>query len=482
MQKNNFGLYEKLKTLAQSDVLPMHMPGHKRNVAEFGYLAALGGGYDITEIDGFDNLHDAHGAIADICDRAAALWGAEKTFLSVNGSTGALLAAVGAAVPAGGKILIARNCHKSVFNAAELAGAEVVCLYPPSANEGAFYGSVSAAAVREALTQGGFSAVVITSPTYEGIISDTAGIAAAAHDNGAALIVDGAHGAHLDLSPHFTGGGTRDGADITVVSLHKTLPALTQTALLHVCSDRINVSEIARQMSVFVTSSPSYVLMASVEGMLDYLEKNGTYRFDVLRRSLDGFYRGAAELKHLRVYGAIPRQVGGSVFRYDDSKIFIDTLNCGFCGYDLKRRLKDGFRTEVEYASLRGVLCIAALGDDERSLGRLLDALRAIDADCAPNVFRRNIVSDIAVRLDGGKVVESRDARRAPAESVAAEDAAGRVSAECVWLYPPGAPVIRAGERVGADFASFVRGVTESGGEVMSDFGGLPRKLRVLQD
>lgn len=478
-------LYAKLTELSRSGRLPMHMPGHKRNVAEFGYLAPLGGAYDITEIDGFDNLHDAHGAIADICGRAAELWGARKTFLSVNGSTGALLAAVNAAVPNGGKILVARNCHKSVFNAAELAGAEVVCLYPPSVNDGAFYGGISADAVRKELVRGDFSAVVITSPTYEGVISDIKSVADAAHEYGAVLIVDGAHGAHLDLSPYFTGGGVSGGADITVVSLHKTLPALTQTALLHVNSDRIDVSEIARQMAIFVTSSPSYVLMASVDGMLDYLKREGKSRFEKLYGALKTFYGQTVSFGSLRVSGGGWKYGGGSspdIFKSDISKIYIDTVNSGLNGYELKNILSSKYGTDAEYASCRGVLCMAAIGDDERSLDRLLDALRAIDADCVPNVSRRNIVSDIAVRLDGGKVVESRDAVRAPAEFIAAEDAAGRVSAECVWLYPPGTPVLRAGERIGCGFADCIRGIAAAGGEIKSDSGGLPRKVRVVKE
>lgn len=262
----------------------MHMPGHKRNVQKFPYLNEICGALDVTEVAGLDELHNARGVIADVCDRAAALWGANRTFLSVNGSTGALLAALHACTSCGDRVLVARNAHKSLVNGLELLRLKTEWVYPDVLPCG-ICGSISPQAVRNALKKTPCKAVVITSPTYEGVISDVKGIAEAAHEQGALLIVDGAHGAHLDISPYFVGGGVKQGADAVVCGIHKTLPALTQTALLH-CADSLPAVKVSRAMSVFVTSSPSYLLMASVDCMLDVLENRASSCFPPSTKTL----------------------------------------------------------------------------------------------------------------------------------------------------------------------------------------------------
>lgn len=261
-------MYEKLKALSAENVLPMHMPGHKRNLREFPWLGETGGAFDATETEGLDDLHAPAGAIARILGRAEKLWGSRRTFLSVNGSTGGIFAVLAAC--GNGGVLAARNCHRSVFNAASYLGLRTEYVIPPTVGEYGFFGSVGAAEVGKRLDETGCKAVVVTSPTYEGVLSDTEAIAEQAHARGAVLILDAAHGAHFGLSDAFSGNS---GADVVVTSLHKTLPSLTQTALVHVMSDRVDVAAVSAAMSAFVTSSPSYILMAGVEKMLDYLEK-----------------------------------------------------------------------------------------------------------------------------------------------------------------------------------------------------------------
>ena len=216
------------------------MPGHKRQSLHFPNPYAI----DITEIDGFDNLHHAEGILKEAQERAAELYGSRECFYLINGSTCGLLAAISAAAKRGETVLVARNCHKAVYHALFLRELSANYLYPVITENG-IMGQITAEQVEEALSQDPtIKTVILTSPTYEGIGSDIGKISTVAHRHGAALIVDEAHGAHFGFGAGFPENAVRQGADAVIMSLHKTLPSFTQTALLHLCSDRISSAEV----------------------------------------------------------------------------------------------------------------------------------------------------------------------------------------------------------------------------------------------
>ena len=193
-------LLEQLQAHHQAGYLSLHMPGHKENAALAPYLAQLGAEWDITELPGFDDLHAPEGILAKMMDRAAALWGSRKSCLLVNGSTGGLLAAMRGTTRRGDKILVARHCHKAI----ELCGLDPVFLTPATEPTFGLAGSITPEQVAQALAQHpDVKLIVYPSPTYDGILSDTAGICAIAHEKGIPVLVDEAHGAHLGLHPAF---------------------------------------------------------------------------------------------------------------------------------------------------------------------------------------------------------------------------------------------------------------------------------------
>lgn len=464
-------LYDELKKLSREDVLAMHMPGHKRNLEEFDYLSELGGSFDITEIDGFDNLHDPHGLIGDVCARAASLWGSKKTFLSVNGSTGAVFAALFACIRRGEGLLIARNSHKSVFNAAEISGADTEFVYPVLNDEFGIAGSVCASEVEQALRKKPCKAVVITSPTYEGVVSDVSAIAEKVHAAGAVLIVDEAHGAHLGLSDRFPASSIGSGADIVISGIHKTLPTLTQTAFLHVCSDRVDMARVGKYFSCFVSSSPSYVLMSSVDGMLDYMQTKGRARLAELADALEEFYYKSRGLRLLRVCGAEGKALSG-IFEKDSSKIYIDCINCDFCGFELKERLRKEFGIEVEYATPAGVLCIASAGDDACSLNRLYQALKAIDTRAVPAEKKaERMLTSAFPKCE--RVLSFSECANLSARFEPYRNAVGKIAAESVRVYPPAIPAIVAGERFTQDCATYLSAMKAAGAQIISDSGSV---------
>ena len=245
-------LYDRLAEYAQGPDYPLHMPGHKRRA--FGEMPSELYRMDITEIDGFDNLHAPEGILLDLQKRAAALYGAEESFVLVNGSTGGILSAVSAAVPFGGKLLISRGCHKSVYHAAYLRRLQLSYLYPEILPGFEISDAVTPEQVREALRrEGDADAVLIVSPTYEGRIARVREIAEIVHSFGKILIVDEAHGAHLGLAgcgETLPENSCQAGADLVIHSLHKTLPAMTQTALLHAGGGLVNRDLLKRFLKI----------------------------------------------------------------------------------------------------------------------------------------------------------------------------------------------------------------------------------------
>ena len=256
------------------------MPGHKRKA--WGELPAQLYRLDITEIDGFDNLHQPEGILKELQEQAAACCGAEESYYLVNGSTGGILSAVSAALPASGHILMARNCHKSAYHAVYLRNLCTSYLYPKMLEDYDIFDMVSPEQIEEALDkEPDIQAVLLVSPTYEGRISNIRHISEIVHARGIPLIVDEAHGAHLGWSDAVHENSCRQGADLVIQSVHKTLPALTQTALLHVNGTIVDRERLRRFLHIYQSSSPSYLLMASIDNALQYMERDGKKALDI---------------------------------------------------------------------------------------------------------------------------------------------------------------------------------------------------------
>lgn len=460
-------LLEKLKLYAASGMLPMHMPGHKRSAA-FPWLAELGCAMDITEIDGFDNLNDPRGLFRDMERRAARLWGADESVLLVNGSTGGVLAAIYAALRPGGELLMARGCHKSVYHAAELLDATVHYLAPRPVPELGFWGSVTAEEVAAALdAHPAVGLVAVTSPTFEGVISDIAAVADVCHARGVPLFVDEAHGAHLGLG-RFPAGAVSQGADLVVQSLHKTLPSLTQTAVLHVKSRLVEPLEVCRSAAIFQSSSPSYLLCASMDGCLAYLEQDGVRAAEGWLRALERFTRDVQDLHHLRVW------VGDEgVFARDPSKLVLSAREAGLSGAQLMCTLRREHRIELEMATGLYALAMTGMGDTDDTLDRLARALRAVDGVCPGGSACAPLPFSLPRRA-----LSIRQALSAPGGSLPLADAEGAVCGEYVWAYPPGAPLLVPGETVDeAAIAAIMTGVN-----VRSSRGGAPERIFCVRE
>ncbi len=439
-------LYEKLKDYAENGRIPFHMPGHKR-ADRYPYLNDLGAHMDLTEIDGFDNLHDPSGILAEGMDLLSKLYRSRRSFYLINGSTGGLLAAVRCAVPFGGKVIMARNCHKAVYNAAELVGAHPVYIDPCRDETFGFCLDVAPQEVEDALSANpDAAAVIVTSPTYDGVVSDIGSIAKICHSRGIPLIVDEAHGAHLGYPDVDIVSAAFCGADIVIQSFHKTLPSLTQTAVAHICGDLVDPERYAAELAVFETSSPSYLLMASLDGCVRFLADPRERRMFIRRweEIMDYAERRMVMLTGIRVFmgNAVPRR---AIWGYDRSKFVIAAD--GMDGPTLAELLRQ-HNIEPEMVAAGYVLLMTGADTTKEWIDALIDAL----TDAAERGEKESESSVAAVlSSDPGRVMKMTpfQARGCVKEVVPLESVpVGAVSGDYVFAYPPGIPIVCPGEEI----------------------------------
>ena len=469
-------MYQQLISYGESDVYPFHMPGHKRRALPFPNPYTI----DITEIDGFDNLHHAGGLIRESEERAAKLYGADRSYYLVNGSTCGLLAAICAAARRGDKVLAARNCHKAVYHAVSMQGLSVEFLYP-AITRGDLQGQITAAQVEEALTKHPDIAVVIlTSPTYEGIVSDVAAIAACCHAHGAALIVDEAHGAHFGFGAGFPENAVRLGADAVIMSLHKTLPSFTQTALLHCNGGRIDTERVARYLGVYETSSPSYLFMAGMDACIDLIREQGAELFAQYRRRLDAFYRDTADLTQLHV---MRREdlCKEEAYDWDDSKLMIYAGTMG--GEALHQELLGHYHLQMEMVSADYVLGMTSLMDTDEGMRRLVTALHEINeknrkTDLGGEVPEAGFTARIY--RENPRRMQIYQALDLPYREVPFDEAVGKMAADYVYLYPPGIPLIVPGEVITEEFIRHIRECRERKLNVEGQGNPAPGRIKIV--
>jgi len=448
------------------------MPGHKRK--PFGMLPGELSRIDITETDDFDNLHQPEGILDSLQREAARLYGAEESFYLVNGSTCGILSAVSCALHEGGHILMARNCHRSAYHAVYLRNLRAMYLYPPYLEEYDIYDALEPEEVRRALErEPDIGAVLVVSPTYEGRISDIRAIADIVHERGIPLIVDEAHGAHLGLAGDFPKNSCQLGADLVIHSVHKTLPALTQTALLHVNGGRIDRGLLRRFLRIYQSSSPSYLLMAGIDNALCYIGLQGQEAFGAFRQRFEAMLDRLRGCRHLRF-------LTDARDRQDTGKLLISTKQSGLTGKQLYDILLERYHLQAEMASTGFVLAMFTVNDGEEAYRRMTEALLAVDES-----LEEGMAGMSEGRAEGGAAPEPLEELRGsgphrpgpgaiplakawdmPTEQIALAESEGRYIGEFINLYPPGVPLLVPGERMTGELIGMISEVEEQGLEV----------------
>ncbi|MEE1282088.1 MAG: aminotransferase class I/II-fold pyridoxal phosphate-dependent enzyme [Acutalibacteraceae bacterium] len=471
-------LLEHLENYNNKKVTPLHMPGHKRNIKFAEYLEKLGAEYDFTEIYSMDDLHEPQGIIKACQQNAQIVWGSKHSYFLVNGSTGGILAGIRACTKSNDKVLVARNCHKSIYNAIELCNLTPKYILPNLLENLPSYSSVNPQTVYNALKESfskgeKISLVILTSPTYEGVISDIKSIAEIAHSFGVPVLVDEAHGSHLDISEFFTGGAVKGGADIVVQSLHKTLPSLTQTALIHLNSNIIKPEQLQRQLSIFQTSSPSYLLMSSIDSCIRFIQKNKEC-FSSWNDNLLYFKNKVSSLKNLSI---LSYTVSDKFYAFDNSKIVISTVGTSINGSQIMDILRTQYNIELEMCSADYVIAMTSVADTKENLEVLANALIEIDKSIFK--FNREILFTTISELPpvSTNILES---IYCETEEVEISCSIGKISAEYVWVYPPGIPIITPGEIITENTINVINTATECNLNLQKTSSDNPNKISVI--
>ena len=451
----------------EKNLLPLHMPGHQRK-RDMG--TALPYDYDYTEVEELDNLHAPEGILQEAMNRTAAYYGCSDCFYLVNGSSSGLQAGIFTLLEEGDEVVVARNCHRSVFYALSLRKAKIHFLLPEFWEDFSCFGSVSLKEVERLLREFPKSkALIFTSPSYEGVVSDVEGIARLCHENGLSLLVDEAHGAHFSpkRGASFPESAISLGADLVVQSPHKTLCSLTQSAWILGNGERYSREKLSFYLSVFQTTSPSYPLMLSLEKATTLLEREGEALFSHWKEVMESFREKARTLS----YFTFLWEKEEACFAMDCTKIFLRARGIPKLrlGKDLAELLREDYGIESEMHSGENLLLMTGPFISEEELDRLFIALKDIErrfGEEKGKPLRSKLLSSALYQISVADNTLQISEGLKEGEELSIRDGEGRICLEYLSLYPPGIPLLFPGEKLTAEKIQGIEALEKEGIEL----------------
>jgi len=450
--------FKELSKKIEEDKHRFHMPGHKGKESVVYDVFKDIVKFDFTEIDGTDNLNNPRGIIKNLQNRLSNLYGTKKSYILVNGSTSGIQSAILSQSMPKDKILIQRDCHKAVYNSLIIGDLDCEFIWTGFDTSLKLKKTLDLKELEQALEENEIKLVVVTYPTYYGICSNIEKIAEIVHRKGALLIVDEAHGGHLKFSKKLPKGAEDLGADIVIQSLHKTLPALTQTSAVHVCSRRVDVERLETFIKMFQTSSPSYILMLSVESALNYMEEKGSKNLDKIVEYLRECIENDSDNIFMKK-SYIEKELN---CQYDDTKLLISLYNNGIRGYKVKDELKkQGIYTEL-WDLVYNIAYITG-ADSIEDISLIFSAVKRIE---------NNVDKDKTNNIEFKKFKPARkmtinNAFYKPKTHKRVEDLKGEIAGDFVIPYPPGIPLICPGELIEEDHVEYIKELQDENIEIL---------------
>jgi lysine decarboxylase len=458
----NLPMFSALMKYANEKNIPFHMPGHKMGKKIEQYIKENIFKIDVTEIPGTDNLFYPEECINDAQKLASLAFGSDKTYFLVNGASGGLHSIILTMAKPGEKIIVNRDCHKSVINGMILAGVEPVYISSELIKDFSIPGEVSVDALKRAIVENkDAKAVLITSPNYYGVVSNIKEIANITHENNMILAVDEAHGTHLNFSKKLPNSAITEGADICVQSAHKTLPSITQTAYLHVKGTRIDLDMLEFNIRMIHTTSPSYVFLVFLDYARAVMEAEGEKTLDSLLINLDKLIEEVQKMKNFNILTE-KFVIDGD---FDKTKIVINVSKSGKSGYEIEKILRSNYKIQIEMSDPNNILAIVTVGDNEESILKLIDALKAINNEFNQTNKKAdiyNIENNFPIRRE----LTLKDAYLKKWKKINIDEAIGMISKEIITPYPPGVPLLCPGELVTKEIVKYIKMIIENGGTI----------------
>ncbi|MGE5808970.1 MAG: aminotransferase class I/II-fold pyridoxal phosphate-dependent enzyme [Nitrospirota bacterium] len=460
-------LFDAMVNLAESRKVSFHTPGHKSGKGISTRFRKFVGprifSIDLTTLDEVDSLQNPTGVIKEAQELAARAAGADRSYFLVNGTTVGNHAMVASSTGPGDKVLIARNCHRSVLTGLIMSGAQPVFFQPAFDRDLKLTLNVPFETAKAAIDANpGARALLLTSPNYYGLCADIERIIPYARDKGLLVFVDEAHGPHLKFNSKLPTCALEAGADLCVQSTHKIVGGMTQASMLHARAGRINVDDVTNTLKLLQTTSPSYILMASLDLARMQMATEGK---KLVNRTIKLAEDARAEINKIPGIACFgkDRAKQAGMADMDVTKLTITVSDLGLSGYHVSQMLNLRFGIQVEMADPFHVLVIVSIGDRQDDLNRLVEALKVISAESGLQGALLPLDRVHPPVLDNRFAMTPRDAFYSDSELVDVRDSAGRVSTEIVTVYPPGIPLLVPGEEISRDALDYLQNMAGLG-------------------
>lgn len=479
-------LFTGLVEHAKKNPIQFHIPGHKKGAGidpEFrNFIGDDALSIDLINIGPLDDLHSPKGIIKKAQDLAAEAFGADYTFFSVQGTSGAIIAMIMAVCGPGDKIIVPRNVHKSVMSAIVFSGAIPIFIHPEiDKNLGISHG-ITTDAVEKALEQHpDAKGVLVINPTYFGVAADLKRIVEVAHSHGVPVLVDEAHGVHIHFHEDLPLSAMQAGADMAATSVHKLGGSMTQSSILNVKEGLVSKNRVQAILSMLTTTSTSYLLLASLDVARKRLATEGKELIDKTIKLANKTREKINEIESIHCVG--PEILASkATFDYDPTKLIISVHELGITGYDTEKWLREQFQIEVELSDLYNILCLITPGDTERETEALIQALKTLSAECKKNEFTTGEKTEVLLPDIPVLALTPRDAFYSETEVVPFEQSAGRIIAEFIMVYPPGIPIFIPGEIITEENLLYIKKNLEVGLPVQGPEDPTLKNLRVIKE
>lgn len=477
-------LYEAVVAYARKHKISFHTPGHKHGSAIPAAFRRFAGDavfdMDLTLLAEVDSLHDPISVIAHSQDLAAQAYAADKAWFLVNGSSAGNQTMILATCRPGDQVIIPRNCHSSVLSGILLAGCEPVFMRPEVNSELAIYTNVTVGEVEQALRKYPKArAVLVTSPTYHGIAADLSRIAKVVHAAGLPLLVDEAHGPHFKFHDELPRSAMDSGADMCVQSTHKILAGMTQASLLMAKGGRVDFSRVSRVLKILTTTSPSYILMSSIDMARRQMALEGK---KLLSRALRLARKAREEINDIEGLRCFGREVIGlaGIHDLDETKLTVAVGGLGMTGYEVASILNKKFDIQVEYADLFSVFLLVSFGNTDYEIRKLRAAFRYVALRASGKRKKSQPYRWSLPAFQARPAMNPRRAMFSDTVRVPFEKSIGRISAEAISPYPPGIPLVVPGERVSREVMEALLYVKNMGARIQGPQDSSLKTLKVV--
>jgi len=461
LNQNRAPLFEAMKEYHEKDVVPFDVPGHKYGLGIKEMTDYFGNTMlelDVNAMKCLDNICNPIGVIKEAEELAARAYGAKHAFFLVNGTTSGVQTMIMSLCSPGDKIILPRNAHKSATTALILSGAVPVYIQPEVNEDLGIAMGVSLDEVKMAIAEHqDAKAIFLINPTYYGATSDLKSIVHIAHDNGMAVLVDEAHGAHMRFHEDLPLEAMDVGVDMCAVSTHKTGGSLTQSSILLLNEGFVDEKTVKTTLNLTQTTSASYLLMGSIDLARKQLATIGE---EMLEKTLILSRWARDEINKIPGLYAFGKELIGTlgVFNFDETKLGVNVKKLGLTGFEVYDILRDEYNIQTELGDMYNVLAIISLGDREESLMALVNALKDIAENHKTD---REIKGKRGVLKNPEVIVSPRDAYYSRKKKVKLDEAEGQVSGESIMAYPPGIPVVTPGERITREMIEYVNRLKE---------------------